>query len=188
MMFSDLKGNQGTLHEAVKDFFDTAHANGFAHVAHDFIEEIDKDHGRFAQAVHGHCSIENRLHGRLDMVFGMMITALKFSLVKDLYALALPVHKKWFTVPYNTQNKMHNELKLSTSDLARFLQEKLPALSEDWWEKRVVDRLSFQQQRVIGEKNISSLRELDFAALLRILDQNWYDLSEKFTLPSETKN
>ena len=66
---------------------------------------------------------------------------------------------------------MHNELRLATSDLARFLQEKLPELSEDWWAKHVVDRLSFQQQRVIGEKNISSLRELDFAALLRVLDQ-----------------
>lgn len=83
---------------------------------------------------------------------------------------------------------MHNELRLATSDLARFLQEKLPELSEDWWAKHVVDRLSFQQQRVIGEKNISSLRELDFAALLRVLDQNWYDLSGNCNLPREARN
>lgn len=83
---------------------------------------------------------------------------------------------------------MHSELKLATSDLSRFLQVKLPELSEDWWEKHVVDRLSFQQQRVIGEKNISSLRELDIAALLRVLDQNWYDLSGKFILPREARN
>jgi hypothetical protein len=83
---------------------------------------------------------------------------------------------------------MHNELRLATSDLARFLQEKLPELSEDWWAKHVVDRLSFQQQRVIGEKNISSLRELDFAALLRVLDQNWYDLSGNCNLPLEARN
>jgi ATP-dependent helicase HepA len=83
---------------------------------------------------------------------------------------------------------MHHELKLATSDLERFLQEKLPALSEDWWAKHVVDRLSFQQQRMIGEKNISSLRELDFAALLRVLDQNWYDLSGNCSLPREARN
>lgn len=83
---------------------------------------------------------------------------------------------------------MHNELRLATSDLARFLQEKLPELSEDWWAKHVVDRLSFQQQRVIGEKNISSLRDLDFAALLRVLDQNWYDLSGNCNLPREARN
>ncbi|MCB2261505.1 MAG: ISAs1 family transposase, partial [Candidatus Thiosymbion ectosymbiont of Robbea hypermnestra] len=41
-----LKGNQSALHEAVKDFFAVAQANEFAHVDHDFHEEIDKDHGR----------------------------------------------------------------------------------------------------------------------------------------------
>ena len=41
-----LKGNQGALHEAVEDFFTTALANQFAGVAHDFMEEVDKDHGR----------------------------------------------------------------------------------------------------------------------------------------------
>ncbi len=41
-----LKGNQGTLHDEVKDFFATALAGGFADVAHDDTEETDKDHGR----------------------------------------------------------------------------------------------------------------------------------------------
>ncbi len=41
-----LKGNQSTLQESVKDFFDVALAGTFAGVAHDFHEEIDKDHGR----------------------------------------------------------------------------------------------------------------------------------------------
>lgn len=41
-----LKGNQGALHEAVEDFFTVAQANQFAGVAHDYLEEIDKDHGR----------------------------------------------------------------------------------------------------------------------------------------------
>ena len=83
---------------------------------------------------------------------------------------------------------LHNELKLATSDLANFLQDKLPELSDQWWEKHIVERLSFQQQRVVGEKKLSSLRDLDFAALLRILDQNWYDLSEEITLPREARN
>lgn len=41
-----LKGNQGALHDAVEDFWSVAQAAGFAQVAHDFIEEVDKDHGR----------------------------------------------------------------------------------------------------------------------------------------------
>ena len=83
---------------------------------------------------------------------------------------------------------MHNELRLATSDLARFLQKKLPELSDDWWEKHVIDRLSFQQQRIINERGISSLGKLDFAALLRVFDQNWYDLSNKFAFPREARN
>ena len=41
-----LKRNQRTMHEEVKDFFDTARAGEFAHVTHDYTEELDKDHGR----------------------------------------------------------------------------------------------------------------------------------------------
>lgn len=41
-----LKGNQSTLQESVEDFFTTALAGGFAGVAHDLHEEVDKDHGR----------------------------------------------------------------------------------------------------------------------------------------------
>ncbi len=41
-----LKGNQGNLHEAVEDFFTLAEANQFSEVKHDYLEEVDKDHGR----------------------------------------------------------------------------------------------------------------------------------------------
>jgi predicted transposase YbfD/YdcC len=122
-----LKGNQGSLHEAVADFFRTAEAAGYAEVNYAYEEELDKDHGRleirrywvteelrslprterwkglrsigmvereclegdtrsverrhfinsipadakqFAHAVRGHWGVENRLHWRLDVVFG----------------------------------------------------------------------------------------------------------------------
>lgn len=41
-----LKGNQGSLHEAVNDFFRTAEAAGYAGVSYAYEEELDKDHGR----------------------------------------------------------------------------------------------------------------------------------------------
>ncbi len=83
---------------------------------------------------------------------------------------------------------MHRELRMVTSDLANFLQQKLPDLSPEWWENRVVGRLSFQQQRIVKEKRISSLRELDLAALLRVFDQNWFDLANGLSLPWEARN
>src|SRR5262249_19055650 len=64
----------------------------------------------------------------------------------------------------------------------------LPLLSSDWWQKHVVERLSFQQQRYVQEKGYKELRDLDFAALLRILDQNWYELSNTISLTREARN
>lgn len=83
---------------------------------------------------------------------------------------------------------MHNELRMATSDLAEFLEQELPKFSDDWWEKYVIDRLSFQQQRIIEEKRLKALRELDLAALLRVLDQNWFEISNKLKFPREGRN
>jgi predicted transposase YbfD/YdcC len=41
-----LKGNQGTLHAEIQEFLDDARTRGFAGVAHQFVETVDKDHGR----------------------------------------------------------------------------------------------------------------------------------------------
>jgi predicted transposase YbfD/YdcC len=41
-----LKGNQGTLHADVAEFFEDARARGFVGVAHQYTETLDKDHGR----------------------------------------------------------------------------------------------------------------------------------------------
>ncbi|MGH8560059.1 MAG: ISAs1 family transposase [Methylococcales bacterium] len=41
-----LKGNQGSMQEAVEDYFATAEAAGFKDVDYEYAEEIDKGHGR----------------------------------------------------------------------------------------------------------------------------------------------
>lgn len=41
-----LKGNQGSLHEEVKYFFDEAQAASFENVDHSYFESVEKDHGR----------------------------------------------------------------------------------------------------------------------------------------------
>jgi predicted transposase YbfD/YdcC len=41
-----LKGNQGTLHTDVAEFFEDARARAFAGVAHQYTETVEKDHGR----------------------------------------------------------------------------------------------------------------------------------------------
>lgn len=82
-----------------------------------------------------------------------------------------------------------NELfKTATRELERFLSSALPALEPQWWQKLVLDRLSFQQQRIAQEKRFSKLSDLDMAALLRVFDQNWFELSSKQSLPREARS
>ena len=80
---------------------------------------------------------------------------------------------------------MHQLIRTATTELAAFLDTHLPALGEGWWETYVVDRLSFQQQRAVDERTLTSLQQLDFAALLRLIDKNWYELSQTLNLPRE---
>ncbi len=80
---------------------------------------------------------------------------------------------------------MNSLIQIATVELAGFLLVHLPALGEDWWKEHVEDRLSFQQQRMVRERGLTALEQLDFAALLRVLDQNWYELSQALNLPRE---
>ena len=80
---------------------------------------------------------------------------------------------------------MHELIRTATAELSTFLSTYLPALGEDWWETNVVDRLSFQQQRAVSERGLTSLQQLDFSAMLRLFDKNWYELSQALTLPRE---
>lgn len=79
-------------------------------------------------------------------------------------------------------------IKLATAEVERFLSGSLPKLSTDWWQKHVLDRLSFQQQRHAQERKYGGLADLDFAALLRVLDQNWFELSAAASFPREARN
>ena len=83
---------------------------------------------------------------------------------------------------------MKDLVRVATAELVRFLSAHLPAISDEWWEKHVVDRLSFQQQRMVQERNHGRLEQLDLAALLRVLDQNWFELSGILRLPREGRH
>jgi len=76
----------------------------------------------------------------------------------------------------------------AAASLARYLEEALPPLFDDWWNEAVVNALSFQQRRRVAQQEISSLHSLDLAALLRVLDQNWYRVSTRLSLTREARH
>jgi ATP-dependent helicase HepA len=68
------------------------------------------------------------------------------------------------------------------------LAESLPQLSNYWWKELVLDKLTYQQQGFVKSSHLASLDQLDLAALLRILDQNWFEISRLLDLPSAARN
>lgn len=70
----------------------------------------------------------------------------------------------------------------------RFLSAHLPELGDQWWEKGVVTALSYQQRRIVEERGWTTLEELDLAALLRLIDQNWDYLRPRSNLSFEARN
>ena len=58
--------------------------------------------------------------------------------------------------------RVNDLIRIATVELARFLADKLPVLSEDWWQKHVMERLSFQQQRIVQERGHKTVPQLDF--------------------------
>ena len=76
----------------------------------------------------------------------------------------------------------------ATSGLCDWLSDALPALDQAWWSSLVLSSLSYQQRDRVERQGIDSLRQLDLAALLRVMDRNWYELSSKFNLTPQDRN
>jgi ATP-dependent helicase HepA len=68
------------------------------------------------------------------------------------------------------------------------LERQLPPLGTDWWQSRVVDRLSLSQQRLVAARGINTLSGLDLAGLLRVFDSNWNPLGFELNLDQQARN
>ena len=85
--------------------------------------------------------------------------------------------------------KRNDLLQASASTLSRFLQDSFAEHSgaQDWWQARVVRSLSTAQAGQVRARNLTKLEQLDLAALLRIFQQNFSELSYWRKLPQESK-
>ena len=54
---------------------------------------------------------------------------------------------------------------------------RLPRITDNWWDELVYRNLSPLQRDRVDSKNITELRCLDLASLLRIFDRNWFVIS-----------
>lgn len=74
------------------------------------------------------------------------------------------------------------------TELRRFLNQNLVGRTDNWWQCYILDSLTFQQRRSLPEPYQPSLDLLDFAALLRVFDQNWGELSSAVGLQREARS
>jgi ATP-dependent helicase HepA len=79
-------------------------------------------------------------------------------------------------------------LAILSNQVVALLTEDLPKLSNNWWQVNVLAKLSFQQQSYVKTSRVTSLTQLDLAAHLRILDQNWHEIANLRDLPMAARN
>lgn len=83
---------------------------------------------------------------------------------------------------------MHDALNDLAKNIQQFLENVLPSCDDQWWSNCVIGNLTFQQRKIAEEKKMTSLKELDLAGLLRVLDQNWHEINGVHRLPFEARN
>lgn len=79
-------------------------------------------------------------------------------------------------------------LGLLNQQLVKLLEIVMPALDSDWWNSLVLDKLTYQQKTFASSLPSYALERLDLAALLRVADQNWYDIASQGDFNRETRN
>jgi len=92
----------------------------------------------------------------------------------------------------NTDNEIPETfskfLYIAAKSLSTWLKNNFSALDEEWWNSLVLPALTYQQKQLVDRNRISSLEGLDLAALLRILDQNWYQISQFFKFSNQDRH
>lgn len=79
--------------------------------------------------------------------------------------------------------KFSEYLHAAGTALSIWLEKRLPYVTgSDWWQRCVMDKLSFNQRSITEANGASSLSDLDLSALLRIADKNWYAIRERYFL------
>jgi len=64
-----------------------------------------------------------------------------------------------------------------TNQITIWLNDVLSNIDDSWWQTLVVSNLSYPQRQRVERENITRLDQLDLAALVRIMDKNWYQIS-----------
>ncbi len=83
---------------------------------------------------------------------------------------------------------MQQELNQLAKAIRGFLRANLDTSDPMWFRFRVLDKLTFNQQQHAAERAVHALDQLDLAALLRVMDQNWPTFRDARVVTFEARN
>lgn len=84
--------------------------------------------------------------------------------------------------------KMNTYMHLLRERMCGWLENRLPKLTDSWWNDIVYSNLSQIQRDQIDQKNITSLGGLDLAALLRVFDRNWFIITNSWYVNNKERH
>ena len=74
-----------------------------------------------------------------------------------------------------------------TRRMGEWLANKLPRLTDRWWEELVLNNLSTMQRSQIENAGITTVDGLDLAAILRIYDRNWFVITSSYFINNKER-
>lgn len=84
-------------------------------------------------------------------------------------------------------SKMNEYMFRLNQQIGGWLEKKLPKITDDWWQDLVFNNLSPLQREAVLRNDIHEIKGLDLAALLRVLDRNWFVITSTFFINNKDR-
>ena len=84
-------------------------------------------------------------------------------------------------------SKMNEYMFRLNQQIGGWLEKKLPKITDDWWQDLVFNNLSPLQRENVLRNDIHEIKGLDLAALLRVLDRNWFVITSSFFINNKER-
>ena len=85
-------------------------------------------------------------------------------------------------------SKMNEFMFRLSERMGKWLNKKLPRITENWWDELVLSNLSMLQREKVLSSDIHELSGLDLASLLRVFDRNWFVITSTFFVNNRERN
>lgn len=76
--------------------------------------------------------------------------------------------------------KMNNFMRRLAEHMSSWMGQRLPEITDEWWNELVYNKLTPLQKELVDSKNITELSGLDLASLLRVFDKNWFVIKDNW--------